>query len=139
MSYNHQMDQVRCDAGTGLTLVGTGIKARFLNTGLYPVVVAGAAILVEVVAGDQAVFTIRHRPTIASATGQTTIDTITLETTDAAGKVVYVTGLDTKVLPGEEVVFDLTDAAASGTVHCVLMTKPSWEQPANITDMRVSA
>jgi len=139
MSYNHQMDQIRCDAGAGLTLVGAAIKARFINAGLFPVVVTGAAVIIEVVPGDQAIFTIRHRPTIASATGQTTIDTITLETTDAAGKVVYVTGLDKKVLPGEEVVFDLTDAAASGTVHCVLMTVPSWEQPGNITDMRVSA
>lgn len=141
MSYDHQVDQIRCDAGAALATTAVAIIARFIHVGLQPVWVKGAAFVIEVVPGTTApVITIRHRPTIASATGQTTIETITVPTTRAVGDVVYVDNIDKKVLPGEEVVFDVTTASVTtGSGHCILMTAPSWDAPGNNGNMFASA
>jgi len=140
MSYTHQMDQVVCNAQAAIAVTTTGIKARFMNTGLQPIQVRGAAYIIEVASTVTAtVIAVKHRPTIASATGETSIETITVPTARAIGDVVYVDNIDKKVLPGEEVVFDVTTASTAGSGHFVLQTVPSWDAPGNNGNMFASA
>lgn len=136
MSYNHQMDQVRCDAATAILVTTTGIKARWINAGLHPVIVNAAAYVIEVASTVTAtVINVTHRPTIASASGETTLDSITVATARAIGDVVYVDGLDKKVLPGEEITFTVGTASTAGSGHFILRTVPSWDAPENNSNM----
>jgi len=140
MSYPHQMDQTLVKAETAIAMQTPAIKARYLNAGLQPVWVRGAAAIIEVaMTVTAAVVNITHRPTIGSATGETTIETITIPTARAIGDVVYVNNIDKKVLPGEEVTFTLATAATAGSCHFVLFTNPSWDAEGNNANMFASA
>lgn len=140
MSYVNQMDQVRCDAGTAIVVTGTGVVARFINNGLHPVTVNAASYVIQVASTvTPTVIAVKHRPTINSASGETTITTLTVPTSAAIGKVLYKIGLDKIVKPGEEVVFDVTTASTAGSGHFCLRTVPSWDQPGNLSNMILSA
>ena len=83
------------------------------------------------------------RPTAGSDTGRGDGDVATIAyttTTGAQGKVVYAgttaAPLNVKVSPGEELVFQVTDATpTAGAAHLVLYLDPVWEVPGNNTDM----
>ena len=72
------------------------------------------AISTAVVSSGGVVVTIRNRPTVASATGQSTITTLTIPAGTAAGKVVYKDINEALIVPGGSLVFEVTTAAAGG-------------------------
>lgn len=140
MSYSHQMEQRLVNQVTAIAMQTPAIKARLINTGLFPLRVVGAAVVIEVaMTVTAAVINITHRPTIGSATGETTLDTITVPTARAIGDVVYVTGLDKRVLPGEEVTMTLATASTAGSGHFIINTVPDWDGPGNNSNMFLSA
>lgn len=78
------------------------------------------------------------RPTAGSDTSRGDGDVAQLDyTTDEdAGEVVYIDGIDVTVNPGEELVFEVSDATpTAGAAHLVLYVEPMWETPANNSNM----
>jgi hypothetical protein len=82
---------------------------------------------------------------LASQTGQTSataqhIDSLTMTTGNAKGKVMYSADLNTLVVPGKEVIVHQT-TIATGTlnVRIGLIVQPKWEEPGNNTSMVLTA
>lgn len=137
MSYSHFQTDVRVAEDASLAsaaVVGT------LSPGYQPVIARAAALVITTAADDDGVLTLKHRPTAGSSSGETTVDTFSYGTGNAAGSVVYVDGFEQKVAPGEELVFEVTDATpTAGNAHCVAFTQPCWEHPDNNDNMTESA
>jgi len=144
MAYDHTKYEV--DLGI-LDLTSTGDKATW-GPGLVPHIVRAVSIVIDATPGDAGVVKGDLRPTRDSDTSRTdgTVFTINLATshTFTAGtgpKVVYhVPSSPVKVLPGQEVVIEVTDASASvDEARVCLLVEPSWDQPGNITGMVATA
>lgn len=134
--YDHQKEY---PAAVGASFASTGIKHTF-SPGLTPAVLRRVGVVVSTqMTVTPPVLTIKHRPTAGSASGETTIDTITVPTALVAGKVVYVEDLNQKVMPGEQVVFDVTTAATAGVGDIVPEFDRQWDIPQNDADMSLSA
>lgn len=138
------LQEVRVGAVTGTTnldLTSTGDKARWAP-GLVPVTIRQVAVLLNAAPGDAGVLKVDKRPTYGSDTsrGDGDVTTINLATSHAAGKVVYKSGLNVTINPGQEIVFEMTDASASvNGAQISMLIEPSYEQPANLTAMVATA
>lgn len=131
--YDHGIREVHVKDDA--SLASTGIIGTWAP-GLVPHIVRAAAIVVSNTVGAAGVVKLMYGDAGLATTQGTEIDAINLATTHAAGEAVYVEGLDQEVVPGEEVIFDMTDAAASGdTGHLILLVEPRWERPANNDNM----
>lgn len=91
-----------------------------------------------------AVVTYRLRPTFGSATGQTSLGTITVPTAQAIGTVLYKDIQNVTVPAGYTIAFDLTTAgtsagSAAGTALCFVDLQPTSEDEKNETNMVKSA
>lgn len=136
MSYTDQKEYVSAIAAA---FSSTGIKLTY-SPGIRPMKLRAVAVVVSTdMTVTPPVLTIRHRPTAGSATGQTTVDTITVPLAQTAGKLAYVEDLDQLVKPGEHIVFDVTTAATAGVGDIVAEFDPSWESLANNTNAVLSA
>lgn len=135
MGYAHQKEYHRTNAAS---FASTGIKATF-TAGLIDYKLRKVAVVITTqMTVTPPVLTIRHRPTAGSATGQTTVDTITVPTASVAGKIIYVAGLDTLVSPGQQIVFDVTTAATAGDADIVAEFDPCWEILSNVANAALS-
>lgn len=133
MAYDHNQREV---------LIATGASTASLAViGLYtpgyqPVILRAVALVFTTAAAAAGILLVKKRPTPGSASGETTVATINFDaTTGAAGKVVYVDGIEVKCIPGEQLAFEITDVAASGVVEIKALVEESWEVPQNNTDM----
>src|SRR5690606_38616453 len=96
--------------------------------GLVPHIVRGAAIVICNDVGAPGICKLMVGQAGLATTQGTEFGEINLATTHTRGKVVYLEALDQEVEPGEEVIFDLIDAADSGDIgHLVLLVEPRWE------------
>jgi hypothetical protein len=96
-------------------LTSTGVKSEFACVGERMAIQRVAiAISTAVVSSGGVVITVKNRPTIASATGEATITTLTVPAGTAAGKVVYKDINEALIVPGGSLVFEVTTAAAGG-------------------------
>jgi len=135
MAYTHTQYEVM--VGKDLSLASTADVADWAP-GMVPHRIRGVAVIVTNTIGATGVVKLDKRTASGDDTGRGDGDvcTINLATTHDAGKVVYKTGLNVEILPGQEVVVQVTDACASGdTAHVVMMVEPRWDQPANNTKM----
>jgi hypothetical protein len=130
-------------SGTGTTnldLTSTGDKSR-VAPGLTPFIIRGVAVVLNAIPADAGQVDIDKRVTYGSDTGRVTdsVTAIKMLTTHAAGNVIYKTGLNVKVSPGEEVVVAVGDASASvNGAQVTLLCEASHETPANITAMKLT-
>lgn len=113
----------------------------FFTPAFMPVRVRAIAVAVDV-AVDTAneVYTITKRIVTGSDAGALAVATLTAAlATGAAGKVFYKKGLNTILLPGQElkVAHDGGSTNFSGTVE--VMFEPAWEEVGNIAAMIASA
>ena len=121
-------------------LTTTGDKVHCYIT--QKCVVVRLGILLNAAPGDAGIVVFDKRPTYASDTnrGNADVGTINLATSHAAGNIVY-KDLTTQVelVPGDEVVAEVTDASASVTEARVFMiVREVPEVPANLSDMKAS-
>lgn len=88
-----------------------------------------------------AVINFIRRPTAGSASGETTIATITVPTTATAGQVYYKDGLNVRLMPGESVVVSVGTAGGAGftSFSGIINVERSTEVPGNISAMIPSA
>ena len=107
--------------------------------GMTPWIIRAVALVFTTDVDDTGVVKVDKRPTAGSdsSRGDGDIATINYTTSNGdQGKVIYKDGLNVEIKPGEEVVFQVTDATPStGKAHLILFIEPKWELPANNTDM----
>lgn len=118
-----------------MVTTATGVVAASRHyPGLQKQVVRGFAALVLAVPGTTApVIALKKRPTPGSATGESTIATLTIPTTSAIGQVYYKRGLNVELQPGDELVIDVTTASVTtGTVTASAEMDQTPELPANL-------
>lgn len=131
--YDHGIREIHVKDDAALS--ATGIIGTWAP-GLVPHIIRAAAIVVSNDIGATGVVKLMYGTAGLATTQGTEIDAINLLTTHVAGEVVYAEGLDIEVAPGQEVIFDMTDAcAASDAGHLILLVEPRWERPANNSSM----
>lgn len=136
MSYSNQLVEVVI--GARASLASTGVKGSW-TPGLTPVKVRAVAIVNDNAIGDAAIVHARYGTAGLATTAGTLIAAITLPLALAAGKVVYKKDLDVLVSPGQEIIFDVSDAGAAGDIGTmVLLVEPVWERPGNNTSMQAT-
>lgn len=136
MSYDHtQLETIVAKDASVASAADVGDWAP----GYVPMIIRAVALVFTTAANATGALKVDKRPTAGSDTARGDGDVATINyttTTGAQGKVVYKDGLSIKVSPGEEVVFQITDATpTAGNAHLILFVEPSWEQPGNNTDM----
>lgn len=137
MAYDHWQQDILVAADASLA---TAADIGTWAPGYQPVVVKAAALVFTTTVDATGAVTLQRRPTAGSAAGEVAIDvlnyTIALGT---QGLVVYSDNLNQLVVPGEEVVFEVTDATPTvGAAHCILFLQPCWEHPDNNSDMTLT-
>jgi transcriptional regulator of nitric oxide reductase len=139
MAYTHTQYEVMMTNEAVIT--STGDKARWLP-GYIPHVVRAHFFTVTTAtqAADAAQLNLDKRPTAGSDTARVNdlVSPLNIPASTAAGKNVYKDGLQAKVSPGEEVVLEVTDATAAGAGSYGIFVEPSWEVPANNTNMALT-
>ena len=117
---------------TAITLASTGVKARY-TPGVQGCTIRRWGLQLEVAtSATAAVVVLKKRPTPGSAAGEVVLSSLTLATAETAGNTVYSNDLDARILPGEQVIVEVTTAATGGTsTFAFLEMDPDWEVPAN--------
>lgn len=136
MAYNHQMEH---QISAEINCTTTGDKAEFLCPS-FPVKVRRIGLILNAAPGDAGVVKFDKRPTYESDTGRGDgdIGVINLATSHAAGAMVY-KEVNQDLVPGDQVVVEVTDASASvSAARAFMMYEPDWDVPANNTDMVAS-
>lgn len=106
--------------------------------GYVPHYIRAAALVLTTSPDDAGQVKVDKRPTSGSDTsrGDGDVAQIDYTTDEDQGEVVYIDGIDIKVSPGEEVVFEVSDATpTAGAAHLILYVEPSWEIPGNNSSM----
>lgn len=135
MAYDHFQASEQVAAAAALTTAGVIAASRW-SPGYQPVRIRAVAVTLTVAMNAAGAVALKRRPTPGSATGEETIATLTLANGSAIGTVIYADGFDVKVSPGDELVFDVTDATpTAGSGHLSVFYQPSWEHPMNNTEM----
>jgi len=146
--------------------VNQGILGKLmpiLDTGAVASALSGAAVIAEhacignqveirrvaiaistaTVSSGNIVVTVRNRPTVGSASGQSTLATLTIPTGVAAGKVYYKDVNQSIIVPGGSIAFEVTTAAAGGGAAgagvCGFIAQEDPEYAPNLSSMVASA
>ena len=117
---------------TAITLAATGIKVRW-TPGVQGATIRRWGLQLEAATSvTAAVVVLKKRPTPGSATGEVTLQTLTLAAAEAAGNTVYGADLQSAILPGEQVIVEVTTAATGGAnTYAFMEIDPDWEVPGN--------
>ena len=121
-------------------LSATGDKATWAPTGLPATLRRVAVVVTTAVTTPAAVISLDLRPTAGSDTGRVTggVGTLIVPAASPLGRVIY-KALNSTLLPGQEVVVNVTVAAGAGVVDVRLDLVPGTEIPANNPRMLASA
>lgn len=129
MAYDQQRAVQLVDSGTAAS---TGVKGSYFG-GLEPFVVRQFSVVCKTDPAGAVVIVLKHRPTPGSASGEVAIATINIAAGHNAGDVVYKTGLNYAVKGSEEIVVDVTTAAASLTsFNASAQIDPNYEVVGNL-------
>lgn len=121
-------------------LSATGDKATWAPTGLPATLRRVAVVVTTAVTTPAAVISLDLRPTAGGDTGRVTggVGALTVPASSPLGRVIY-KALNSTLLPGQEVVVNVTVAAGAGVVDVRLDLVPGTEIPANNPRMLASA
>lgn len=121
-------------------LSATGDKATWTPSGLPATLRRVAAVVTTAVTTPAAVVSLDLRPTAGSDAGRVTggVGTLTVPAASPLGRVVY-KALNSTLLPGQEMVVNVTTAAGAGVVDVRLDLVPVSDTPANNPRMVASA
>lgn len=138
MAYTEQLEQILVARAVDLNSVADVTGANWTPLA-FPVMVHGIFAAVGNTIAAAGVLKCDKRVTFGDDTGRGDGDlgVITFATTHTGGKVVYhLLSTPVKVSPGEQAVFQVTDATGASDVADIgLLVSPSWERPANISAM----
>lgn len=138
MAYAHTQYEVLLTNAAAVST--TGDKATWVP-GYVPSLIRAWAYVVTTAFSAVAKLDLDKQPTSGSATGRVAdfVSPLNIPNPTAQGKVVYKDGLQAKVNPGEQIVFNVTTAAAAGAGSAVMMVEPTWEMPGNNSNMILTA
>lgn len=138
MAYTHSKYEVFVKAN--MALGSTGDKA-YWSPGYIPHIIRAVALVITNAIGSSTEVRVDLRPTAGSDTGRGDGDIAALLSSSLAlGKVLYKDGINVRVNPGEEAVFQVTNAGeAADEAHAILYVEPTWELPANNDAMVATA
>jgi len=95
------------------------------------------------VSSGNIVVTVYQRPTYGSTSGQVTIGTLTIPTATTAGSIYYKPVESVRLLPGQQLAFNCSTAAAGGSnagaVISMFKAFMTTEDPRNVAAMTLSA
>lgn len=142
MAYTHIQHEIamRASGGVEFSATATGNVADW-TPGIHPHIIRACAIIPTTTGGDYtgAQWKFQH---IGLASGSTASDIATLNAvaTDKPGHVIYKSGLNVKVTPGQKVILNVSNSAtgADANFRAVMFVEPTWEEPANNTGMRAT-
>lgn len=139
MAYTHSQYEVLMTNVAVIT--STGDKAQWVPGYVPHVIRAWAFICTVLTTVTQAVLDLDKQPTAGSATGRIAdyVSPLKIPIGTAQGKVIYKDGLQAKVSPGEQIVYNITTAASAGSGSVSLFVEPTWEVPANNVNMALTA
>lgn len=141
MSYSDQMDQLLISDRTVATNQGASLAAAAdigaWVPGLQPIEVRGVAVVVSTTATTTApVVDFYRRPTVGSDTNRVLIKRLNPVLAQwLAGNVIYADVEGTHINPGEDLIAEVSTAAAAGNGHVCVMFQTRWQNPANNTRM----
>ena len=142
MSHVNELTQVMVVRGVDLNSVAD-VTGGVWGPVAFPVMIRGIFAVITNAIAAAGVVKADKRPTAGDDTGRGDGDlgVLTFSTAHTLGKVVYHLLTDpVKLSPGEELVFQCTDATgASDTCTLGILMYPSWETPANIASMIATA
>lgn len=124
----------------------TGAAVHTTSVGIVAqvkVVRLKAMVTTAVVSSGAVVITYKKYPTYGSSASAVTLGTISIPAATAAGKVLYKNITPVVCTPGEQIVYEITTAAAgggaAGNAYYAVEFELDPEQPANQSDMIASA
>lgn len=136
MSYTHSKYEVLVTANAALS---SAADVGDWSPGYIPHIIRAVALVFTTIMSHTGVLKVDKRTLAGSDTGRGDGDIATINYTVAlgtAGACIYKDGLNIEILPGQEAVFQVTDATpTSGNAHLILYVEPRWEIPANIAAM----
>lgn len=119
------------------------LSAAAVHTTFVPVMaqmkVRRLEVLVSVVTVGACTVAFKRRPTFGSTSGEVTMGSVVVPGATAAGKVVYKDITPVVCFPGDQIVYEITSAATSGSAHYGVSGELDPEQAANQSDMIASA
>lgn len=128
---------------TAESLASAAVIARFMAMHQVQVKQIAFVVSTATVSSANIVVTVKRRPTVGSSSGEVTIGTLSIPTGVAAGKMYYKNVTPVTVAQGEEIVFEVTTAAAgmgaAGAGYSGFDAEHDPEVPANNSDMVASA
>lgn len=138
MAYAHTQYEVLLTNAAAIS--STGDKASWFPGYVRHVLRAWFAVVTTALAAETGKLDMDKQITAGSATGRIAdfVSPLNLPASTAQGKVIYKDGLQSNVSPGEALVYNVTDAMATGNVSVGIFVEPNWEVPANNTNMALT-
>lgn len=139
MAYTHSQYEVMMSNVAVVT--STGDKNQW-GPGYVPHVLRAWAFLVTTqptVTAPQ--LDLDKQPTAGSASGRIAdfVSPLKVPVTTVQGKIVYKDGIQAKVSPGEQLIYNITTAATAGAGSVIIFVEPTWETPGNNVNMVLTA
>lgn len=135
--------KVAFDSTTASSLASAAVVKKYAFFRPAYVRRIGIGVTTAIVSTGSVVVTIKKYPTMGSNSGEVSLGTITIPAGTAAGKVFYKALGSVKLIEGDELVFEVTTAAAGGGAAgagvCMFDADDNPEMPANNSDMVASA
>jgi hypothetical protein len=131
--YTHQMQEILLVARADLS--STGVKASWVpGVGKWRVRAVSCAIQNTI--GAAGIVRVAYGALGIATTQGTEIAEFDLTTSHTTPNVLYNDGLDVEIEPGEEIIVDVSDAAAAGDLCSVSMfAERIDERPGNLTNL----
>lgn len=121
------------DLGGVIATQTPAVKARHFPGAQKQVVRAIAFVVTTAMTVTDAVIALKKRPTPGSASGESTIYSATIPVTGSAiGKVYVKRGLNTELVPGDELALELITASTAGAVVAMVELDITPEMLANL-------
>jgi hypothetical protein len=134
--YTHQK-QIYSVAAAALS--STGVKLT-ITAGIHALILRNViAVVTTQPTTTPPVITPKRRPTAGSASGEVALATVTVPLATVAGKGIYKMGYNTRIEAGENLVLDVTTAAAAGAADLIAECDVAPEMPGNNADLTASA
>jgi hypothetical protein len=136
MAYTHSKYEYL--VATNANSNGTGVKG-YWAPGYVPHIVRAASCVLRTDATANGVLVFELHP-IAGNSTNSNLAVLNVPNGTVAGKVIYKDGLNQVVTPGAEVQANVTGTFGNATTcHICLYVEPTWETPANDSDMVATA
>lgn len=135
MAYTHSQYEVMMTNVAVTT--STGDKAQWAPGYVPHLLRAWAFLVTTQPTVTSLILDLDKQPTAGSASGRIAdfVSPLKVPIATTQGKSVYKDGLQSKVSPGEQLIYNITQASTAGGGSVLIFVEPTWEVPGNNTNM----